>query len=309
MKFIILFWLISSTVWALPWETNMHHIAPLMEESAEALSAAPQVSCQEDISPTRYISDKPKTEAWRAYYKIPSLLTAEMYKVKDVCEEAKKMNLAQGVTKKYALIANKTHLCDGGARACLSTLKSVSDPCNTFVQDNFQVFHTRTFIGQYRQNKYREIMDEYGNMGPSLLVINLETCKLVPTENGKEALKKGMAEKNAVRDSYYYTPPSQADAKDAAGVHKFKSDNDSVRFKAMRESLFKNIPELQSLDTGKNDCYVDGKRTLPGIADLEIVQYGDLQVKGTMAIKKLMDEQFIEKTNINPYTTPENTPK
>jgi hypothetical protein len=302
MKVMLLFILWTSYAWALPWSTGMHHIEPLMEEAKTTLEDGPDLTCSDPKVPTfKYISDRPKTEAWRKYYKVPKLLTAEMYKVKDVCEEAKKMNAKQGVSKKYAMVANKTHLCDGMSRSCLSTFKSISDPCNSFVQDNFQVFHTRTFIGQHRPAAYKEMLNEYGNMGPSLLVINLETCELVPTEAGKKAIAGGMKPQDAVKDSYFYTPPSLDSAKDDKGIHKFKSEDDRVRFSAMREALITNIPELKKLEKPKVDCFVDGKRTLPGISDSEEVQYGDIKLKGFMGLRKLMDEQYIDETGINPY--------
>jgi len=280
----------------------MHHIEPLLEEVNKAVEEAPEFTCSDPSVPAfKYISDKPKTEAWRSFYKVPTLLTADMYKVKDVCEEAKKLNAKQDVTKKYAMVANKTHLCDGMSRSCLSTFKTISDPCNSFVQDNFQVFHTRTFIGQHKPAAYKEMLNEYGNMGPSLLVIDLATCELVPTEAGKKAVSGGMSAKDAVKNSYYYTPPSMDSAKDDKGIYKFKSDDDRVRFSAMREALTTNIPELKKLETSKLDCFVNGKRALPGISDSEEVQYGDIKVKGFMGMRKLMDEQYIEKTGINPY--------
>lgn len=305
MKVLLFLIFMSSHAWSLPWSTGMHHIEPLMQESTEALEEAGDAALCADpiVPPVKYISDKPKTEVWRSYYKVPKLLTADLYKVKDVCAEAKKMNTSQGVTKKYALVANKTHLCDGMSRACLSTFKSVSDPCNSFVQDNFQVFHSRTFIGQHKPTAYKEIMNEYGNMGPSLLVINLETCELMPTQAGKKAVKSGMTVQNAVRDSYYYTPPSLDSAKDEKGVLNFKSDDDRIRFDAMKSALLTNIPELKPLDVGKTNCFEGEKRTLPSISDTEEVQYGEIKVKGFMGIRKLMDEQYIEKTGINPYTS------
>ncbi len=301
MKVFLLLMIYSFQAWSLPWSTGMHHIEPLLQESTEAAKSV-EVTCNDpSIPPFKYISDKPKTEAWRSYYKVPALLTADFYKVKDVCEEAKKMNAAQGVSKKYAMVANKTHLCDGMSKACLSTFKSVADPCNSFVQDNFQVFHSRTFIGQYKQEGYKEIMNEYGNMGPSLLVIDLETCQLMPTETGKKAVKDGMSVASAVRDGYYYTPPSLDSAVDAQGVLKFKSLDDRVRFEAMKNALITNIPELKKLDQGKTDCFEGDKRTLPGMTDSEEIPYGDIKVKGYMGLRKLMDEQFIEKTGIYPY--------
>lgn len=294
---------VSFNLYALPWSSDMHHIEPLLNEAQEAVNETSNVNCQAtEVSPLRYISNQPRTEEWRSYYKVPKLLNEKLYKVKDVCEEAKRMNASQGVTKKYALIAHKTHLCDIGHRACLSTFKSVSDPCNTFVQENFQVFHSRTFIGQHRPKANQEIMDEYGNMGPSLLVINLETCEMMPTENGKKALATGMTAKVAVKDNYFYTPPSLDGAKDEKGVYKFKSDNDQVRFSAMREALTTNIPELKTLaENKKNDCFENNQRTLPGISDLETVKYGEIEVKGAIAIRKLLDEQYIDETGINPY--------
>ena len=298
---LLLFILISAPAWSLPWSSQMHHVEPVMNEAEKALEET-GATCEEEVqvSPMTYISDRPKTEKWRQYYKIPKLITDQMYKVKDVCEEAKRMNAAQGVTKKYALVANKTHFCDVGARACISTFKSISDPCNSFVQDNFQVFHTRTFIGSHRPAGNKLILDEYGNMGPSLLVINLETCTLMPTTAAKKAIKGGMDVKTAAKDSYFYTPPSLDGKKDAKDEYQFKSDDDSVRFKAMKEALTTNIPELKAL-TGKNDCYVDGKRTLPGIGDLEEVSYGDIKIKGVFGMRKLMDEQYIQLTGKNPY--------
>jgi hypothetical protein len=304
MKYF-LFLLIFPTSYALalPWSTEMHHIEPLMSEAQEAVHDTGDPTCQaSEISPFRYISPLPKEEPWRKYYKVPTLLTEKLYKMKDVCEEAKRQNEQQGVKKKYALIAHKTHLCDGGHRACLSTFKSISDPCNNFVQDNFQVFHTRTFVGQYRTSGSKQIMEEYGSMGPSLLVIDLETCNLVPTEAAGKAMKEGMSQQVAARDSYFHTPPALENAKDDQGVHKFKSDNDQVRFTAMREAIVTNMPTLKPLTEGKNDCYENGQRTLPGIKDLEMVKYGEIEVKGAHAIRKLMDEQYIEQTGINPYT-------
>lgn len=280
----------------------MHHIEPLMNESQEALTKPVAAICEDEdkVSPITYISDQPKTEKWRQYYKVPKLITDKMYKVKDVCEEAKKMNAAQGVSKKYALVANKTHFCDTGARACLATFKSISDPCNNFVQDNFQVFHTRTFIGSHKPAGNQLILDEYGNMGPSLLVINLETCSLMPTTSAKKAMKEGMTAKVAARDSYFYTPPSLDGKKDAKGEYQFKSEDESIRFQAMKEALTTNIPELKAL-TGKNDCYVNGKRSLPSIGDMEEVPYGEIKIKGTVGMRKLMDEQYIQLTGKNPY--------
>lgn len=303
MKWLTIIFLVSTSAHALDWASQMHHIAPLMNESEEAITDSKDISCKtEEVKPYQYISPLPKTEPWRAYYKVPKLLTKDLYKVNDVCLEAKRMNAAQGVTKKYALIAQKTHLCDGGHRACLSTFKSVSDPCNNFVQDNFQVFHTRTFIGQYRQPGYEKILEEYGSMGPSLLVIDLETCSLMKTPAASKAIAEGMKPADAVKDSYFYTPPSMDGEKDEAGQYKFKSENDQVRFTAMREALVKNHPSLAPLAEGKkNDCYEEGKRTLPGIGDLETVKYGELEMKGAQAIRKLMDEQYIEQTGINPY--------
>jgi hypothetical protein len=303
MKSLWILLLFSTHTLALPWFSDMHHIEPLFNESQDAVKETNNINCQAtEVSPLRYISPAPRTEAWRSYYKVPKLLHENLYKVKDVCEEAKRMNASQAVTKKYALIAHKTHLCDVGHRACLSTFKSVSDPCNNFVQDNFQVFHTRTFIGQHRPKANQAIMDEYGNMGPSLLVINLENCELMPTENGKKALKSGMAPKVAVKDNYYYTPPSMDGAKDDKDVYKFKSDDDQVRFSAMREALTTNIPELKLLaENKKNDCFENNQRTLAGISDTEVVKYGEIEVKGAIAIRKLLDEQYIDQTGINPY--------
>jgi hypothetical protein len=304
MKILLFTILMSSPAWSLTWSTGMHHIGPLMQESDEALKQIDEgpICSDPTVTPVKYISDKPRTEAWRSYYKVPKLLTDDLYKVKDVCAEAKKMNASQGVTKKYALVANKTHLCDGMSRACLSTFKSISDPCNSFVQDNFQVFHTRTFIGQHKPAANKEIMNEYGNMGPSLLVINLETCELVPTEAGKKAVKGGMDPKVAVRDGYFYTPPSLDSAKDSKGVLNFKSDDDRVRFDAMKTALITNIPQLKTLDSGKTSCFEGEKRSLPGIGDMQEVQYGEIKVKGFMAMRKLMDEQYIDKTGIYPYS-------
>jgi hypothetical protein len=302
VKLLWLFFLFPSVAWPLPWSTDMHHIEPLMNESMEALNrenGSPPI-CN-DATSLKYISPLPKKEPWRSYYKMPKLLTDNFYKVKDVCMEAKKMNAAQGVSKKYALVGHKTHLCDFGHHACLSMLKSLSDPCNHFVQDNFQVFHSRIFIGQHRPAGYREMMNEYGKLGPSLVVIDLESCTIMPTVKGKAALKEGMNTKAMVRDNFNYTPPSLEAAKDAKGVHKFKSESEQIRFGAIRESLTTNVPELKKLEQGRKDCYVNGKRSLPGISDIESVQYGEVKIKGAAAMRKLMDEQYIDVTGTNPY--------
>jgi len=37
------------------------------------------------------------------------------------------------------------------------------------------------------------------------------------------------------------------------------------------------------------------------MTDSEEIPYGDIKVKGYMGLRKLMDEQFIEKTGIYPY--------
>jgi hypothetical protein len=303
MKMLWMTLFITFKAYSLPWSTDMHHIEPLLNESQQAVHQTDNINCQAtEVSPIRYISSHPRTEPWRKYYKVPKLLNENLYKVKDVCAEAKRMNAQQGVVKKYALIAHKTHLCDAGHRACLSAFKSVSDPCNNFVQDNFQVFHTRTFIGQHRPKAYQAIMDEYGYMGPAMLVIDLESCQLMPTIDGKKALKEGKTPPVAVKEGYYYVPPSLDGAKDDMGVHKFKSENDQVRFSAMREALTSRIPELKPLEVDKkNDCYENNQRTLPGISDLEMVKYGELEMKGAMAIRKLLDEQYIDETGINPY--------
>lgn len=300
-KIFFLTFLIFKT-WALPWNSELHHLEPLMNQVNDIDKEGFQSTCEDPIkNPNQYISDLPKNEPWRKFYKLPTLLTDKFYKINDVCEEAKKQNQQEGKSKKYALVANKTHLCDAGHRACLSALKSISDPCNTFVQENFQVFHIRTFIGQHKVNGYQEMMNEYGQMGPSMLVINLETCRLEPTINAEKELKKGQNEKKLAKENYYYTPPSLEGAKDSKGVYKFKSDNDSIRFEAMRDSLFTTMPQLKNLDKGKNDCFENGKRTLPGISDTELVKYGDIEIKGAPAIRKLMDEQYIKATGIHPY--------
>jgi hypothetical protein len=110
-----------------------------------------------------------------------------------------------------------------------------------------------------------------------------------------------MSVASAVRDGYYYTPPALDSAVDAQGVLKFKSLDDRVRFDAMKNALITNIPELKKLDQGKTDCFEGDKRTLPGMTDSEEIPYGDIKVKGYMGLRKLMDEQFIEKTGIYPY--------
>jgi hypothetical protein len=286
----------SSQAFALDWESQMHHLEPIITDQESVNECA-----ADDISPIKYISPEPKTEAWRSYYKMPKLLTADLYKVKDVCEEAKNMNKAQGVDREYAIVANKSHFCDLGHRGCISALKSISDPCNNFIQDNFQVFHARTYVGSFRPSGSKEISETYGQMGPSLLVIRLKDCQLMPTTKGEAEIKKGMSPQKAAAENYYYTPPALDDAKDSKGEYAFKSEDESVRFKAMKDSLIKNIPELAKLDGKKMDCFENGKRTLPGINDLEEIPYGKLNVKGIVGIRKLMDEQLIQVTGKNPY--------
>jgi len=300
MKILLSLIFISSNVGAFSWSSGMHHIEPLYQESEVAIQESGSVICSDPVPPFKYISDKPKTEVWRSYFKVPKLLTADLYKVKDVCEEAKKMNHQQGVNKKYALVANKSHQCDTGAGACLSMFKSISDPCNSFVQDNFQIFHARTTISRHITSGSKEIMREYGEQGPSLLVINLETCQLMPTIEGEKAIARGVSATNAAKDGYFFTPPSLESSKDEKGVYKYKSENDHVRFDAMRDALTTNIPELKAIE-GKTDCFIDGKRTLPGMGDKDDIQYGDIATKGLLGIRKLLDEQYIEKTGINPY--------
>ena len=291
---LILFF--ASPAFAMKWESNLHHIEPLLKGGEEAKECA-----SEDLSPLKYISQEPKTEAWRSYYKMPKLLTADLYKPTEVCEEAKRMNAAQGVNREYAIIAHKSHFCDTGARGCISTLKSVSDPCNNFIQDNFQVFHTRTYVGSYRPSGSKEISDTYGQMGPSLLVIRLKDCKLVPTVKGSEAVSKGMSPEQAAAENYYFTPPSLDEAKDSKGETAFKSEDDRIRFMAMKESLIENIPELSKFKSGPVDCFENGKRSLPGIEDMKDVPYGKINIKGIVGIRKLMDEQLIETTGKTPY--------
>jgi hypothetical protein len=287
----------SSQAIALEWQSEMHHLKPIItdQESANECLA-------DDIQPLKYISSEPKTEAWRSYYKIPRLLTSDLYKIEDVCNEAKIMNKAQGVNREYAIVANKNHFCDFGHRGCISTLKSLSDPCNNFIQDNFQVFHARTYIGSFRPSGSKEIAETYGQLGPSLLVIRLKDCQLIPTIKGEAEIKKGMSPQKAVAEDYFFTPPSLEGVKDSKGEYAFKSADESVRFKAMKDSLIKNIPELAKLDSKKMDCFENGKRTLPGIKDLEEIPYGKINVKGIAGIRKLMDEQLIEVTGKNPYT-------
>ncbi len=305
-RLLIIIFMSTQGAMAFDWSTGFHHVAPLMSELLPMSSVDDGLSCEEKAKSSllTYISERPRNEKWRSYYKVPQLLDENLYQVKDVCEEAKKKNKNEGSEKKYALIAHKTHLCDTNHMACLSTFKSIADPCNYFIHDNFQVFHTRTIIGSHKPKSSKLIMDEYGDMGPSILVIDLSTCSLMPTVNAQKAIAGGMNPQKAVSESYYYTPPSLDNSKDQLGVQKFKSSDERLRFEAMKESLTKNIPALKENIKPRMDCFENGVRTLPGISDTDIVEYGEMEIKGDIAMRKLLDEQYIDQTGINPYSKP-----
>jgi hypothetical protein len=220
-----------------------------------------------------------------------------------ICEDARKENEKLGQNKKYALIAHKTHLCDAGGKACLSTLKSVSDPCNYFIQDNFQVYHTRTFIGPFKTKNYDQLLNLYGHMGPSLLVIDLSTCNFVPTVNAQKYMqeqKKTLAQ--ATSDGASYTGPHPENARDEKDQPKFKSGREEVRFEAMRESLLTNMPQLQTeMSTKRIHCIDNGTRSLPGLSDDQEITYGSMTTKGIIGVRKLMDEQYVEQFGFDPF--------
>ena len=297
--------LLAAQVSAVP--GGWYHAEPLMSEGLSAITqinqtkVSPELTCDEGPPGgiLNYISKEPKTEKWRSYYKLPKLLNENLYQIKDVCAEAKRMNAAQGVDRKYALVAHKGHLCDTNHRACLSMMKSVSDPCNYFVKDNFQVFHSRTFFKNKSILAGEKVRETYGKVEPAMVVIRLSDCKLVPTAAATKAMKAGMSQEKAVLEDHFRVPPS--DGNDSTGSPKFRSADEAVRFEAMKNELVTKLPELASLNTARTHCISQGKRSLPGILDSDKVDYGQFKdISAIAAMRKLLDEQMVE-TGYNPF--------
>jgi len=114
--------------------------------------------------------------------KLPVLLAAtpqyEFYKQEDVCKYTRE----KAPDKKLALVVVKTHLCDGYTQVCLKSLANVSDKANTFIHDNFQVFHTRfSCQGDTCTIGETAIRNEWNKVGvdPKLIVIEPQSCKVL----------------------------------------------------------------------------------------------------------------------------------
>jgi hypothetical protein len=98
---------------------------------------------------------------------MPKLLTAEFFKLKEICEDSKKNHQE----KKIAFLMFKTHMCDRGSKACLYNTRTMVDPCNKFLQDNFSIYHTRMFRYKTLKSpseempKQQEMFDEWEKYG------------------------------------------------------------------------------------------------------------------------------------------------
>ncbi|MGZ3707336.1 MAG: hypothetical protein ACXWPM_00540 [Bdellovibrionota bacterium] len=111
---------------------------------------------------------------------LPPLLNAEFHTRQQLCEDARRNH----PDKKLILLALKNHLCDFEHRACLHVTRTLADPCNHFVRDNFAVYQTRLYRCDEgkpceTQPGTDEIADEWGMSGPDLIVVEPVSCRIL----------------------------------------------------------------------------------------------------------------------------------
>jgi hypothetical protein len=98
---------------------------------------------------------------------LPKLLTADFFKLQQICEDSKKNH----PEKKIAFLMFKTHMCDRASKACLYNTRTMVDPCNKFLQENFSMYHTRMFRYKTLNSpwsempKQQEMFDEWEKYG------------------------------------------------------------------------------------------------------------------------------------------------
>ncbi|MBN23338.1 MAG: hypothetical protein CL678_18780 [Bdellovibrionaceae bacterium] len=110
----------------------------------------------------------------------PTLLDEKLYTPEQVCEDAH----LQNSTVAFALVLLKTHLCDFGTGVCATSLLSIADPDNQWIQKNFQTYHSRFFIytlegntvWQHKSIKMANLIEEAwgkGDVNPEVAVVDL----------------------------------------------------------------------------------------------------------------------------------------
>src|SRR4051794_13504798 len=90
--------------------------------------------------PSAARSEAVRKANWRDGVALPTLVTDKLYTPRQICRDARS-HLGAETARRFAVIAFKNHACDMGMRACMHTLRTVSDPCNKFLLSNFVVYH------------------------------------------------------------------------------------------------------------------------------------------------------------------------
>ena len=163
-----------------PVDAHLQGLLTLMQPFLDPSHGRKPASFDQDVAPP--ISDEngsPKPDDWKRGIQLPKLLTEGLDTPQAICEDARRENLKAGTNKKFALIAYKSHFCDGAARNCLFTTRTISDPCNKFLRNNFQLYHARTYFHGNATPGTATLQKYFGGAGPVLIVLDLESCELV----------------------------------------------------------------------------------------------------------------------------------
>ena len=121
----------------------------------------------------------------------PRLLSEQFYKKSDVCADARIKASREKPAKKFALVLAKTHLCDVGTNVCVDSLRTLLDPANVFVRENFVTYHTRFLKYDFEHEKQvlktshfkgeAAIRAEWQkpDSDPEVMVVDLATCRVL----------------------------------------------------------------------------------------------------------------------------------
>jgi hypothetical protein len=208
--------------------------------------------------------------------------------IKSLCQNAKgkgTINLKNEhvLTRRYAVVLKKGHLCDLTMRYCLIAFRAFADPCNKFVQDNFIPYHAKTFSVKKVGNKTVNVPTKvgpkidsiYSSLGPMMRLIDLQTCKLTSRTytSGFDIVPPGKAA---------YSVQEKGKKKK---THVLKQESRLARIKAMRNSLLYSDPAVGSK--------LNQPQSITACSDEELANSKkNLGQDNVDTIKTLIDNQF-----------------
>jgi hypothetical protein len=217
---------------------------------------------------------------WKNGVRLPKLLSEKMYTPEQICADAKATIAAKGEKKKFALVLYTTHFCDGSHRHCMGETRTVSDPCNKFLQNNFELYQVQTWIYAKPVPKGDEMTNLYSGpdgAGPAYAVIDLESCKIT----GKPFL-----------------PSSEYDAK--SGYRSWLDGSPQKRFQMLKSDLLKLESVRQKLDPAQRalegrdlDCSAEERKRYPVLGTEAIDVGGQKELKIDL-LRSLLNEQYEE---------------